>query len=152
MADWLTIRNDYINGGGSYRKMAEKYGVTFGAVRTRAEREGWPRLKEEQLHELCIRTAQETREKIAEATSNVAAEEAATKARIRAKLFKLAEDWVNKREEIGEDATDFRRIVQCCIDMGVFNEEVIRAGEGREADPLSKALQELAEGLNDADQ
>ena len=25
--DWLAIRNDYINGGGSYRKLAEKYGV-----------------------------------------------------------------------------------------------------------------------------
>lgn len=148
MVDWLTIRNDYINGGGSYRKLAEKYGVNKDTIAKRSKAEGWQEQRDIQADKVRTETIQKTQEKIADALS----EEAATKARIRAKLFKLAEDWVNKREEIGEDATDFRRIVQCCIDMGVFNEEIIKAGESREADPLSKALQELAEGINDADQ
>ena len=55
--DWLAIRNDYINGGGSYRKLAEKYGVPFGSLRSRAEKENWPELKKEQLHKISIKTA-----------------------------------------------------------------------------------------------
>lgn len=148
MADWLAIRNDYINGGGSYRKLAEKYGVNFSVLKDVAVKEKWKEEKEQQTHKIRTMAEQKAQEKIADALS----EEAATKARIRAKLFKLAEGWVNQREEIGEDTNDFRRIVQCCIDMGVFNEEIIKAGEVQEADPLSKALKELAEGLNNADQ
>jgi transposase-like protein len=62
--DWLAIRNDYINGGGSYRKLAEKYGVSFGTLRFRAEKENWPELKKEQLHRISIKTAQKTADAI----------------------------------------------------------------------------------------
>lgn len=58
--DWLAIRNDYINGGGSYRKLAEKYGVPFGSLRSRAEKENWLELKKEQLHKISTKTAQKT--------------------------------------------------------------------------------------------
>lgn len=58
--DWLAIRNDYINGGGSYRKLAEQYGVPFGSLRSRAEKENWPELKKEQLHKISTKTAQKT--------------------------------------------------------------------------------------------
>lgn len=63
--DWLAIRNDYINGGGSYRKIAEKYGVPFGSLRSRAEKEHWQELKKEQLHKISMKTAQETADVIA---------------------------------------------------------------------------------------
>lgn len=62
--DWLAIRNDYINGGGSYRKLAEKYGVPFGSLRSRAEKENWPEQKKEQLHKISTKTAQKTAEAI----------------------------------------------------------------------------------------
>lgn len=62
--DWLAIRNDYINGGGSYRKLAEKYGVPFGSLRSRAEKENWPELKKEQLHKISTKTAQKTADAI----------------------------------------------------------------------------------------
>ena len=62
--DWLAIRNDYINGGGSYRKLAEKYGVPFGSLRSRAEKENWTELKKEQLHKISIKTAQKTADAI----------------------------------------------------------------------------------------
>ena len=148
VADWLNIKNDYINGNGSYRTLAEKYGVNKDTIGKRAKAEGWIRQRDIQADKIQTETMQKTQEKIAEAIS----EEAAAKARIRAKLFQLAEDWVCKREEIGEDTNDYRRIVQCCMDMGVFDDNANKPGASREADPLSKALQELAEVLNDADQ
>lgn len=63
--DWLAIRNDYINGGGSYRKLAERYGVPFGSLRSRAEKENWQELKKKQLHKISTKTAQKTAEAIA---------------------------------------------------------------------------------------
>ena len=60
--DWLAIRNDYINGGGSYRKLAEKYGVSFYTLQDRAKRENWKEQKEDHRD----RIATETRQRIAE--------------------------------------------------------------------------------------
>lgn len=148
VVDWLTIRNDYINGGGSYRGLAQKYGVSFNTLKERAVDEGWKALKEEQHHKTATATQQKTKEKISDALSD----QAAAKARIRTKLMRMAEEWIDRQENKVGDTADYRRMVQSCMDMGVFNEEIIKAGEGREADPLSKALQELAEGMNNADQ
>lgn len=146
--DWLAIRNDYINGGGSYRKLADKYGITLAALRVQAEKGNWPELKKDQQHKINIKAAQKAQEKISDALSD----EAATKARIRAKLIRMAENWIDGQVDTVGDTADYRRIVQSCVDMGVFNEEVIKAGETREDDPLTKALKEEAERLNDAGQ
>lgn len=145
--DWLTIRNDYINGGGSYRKLAEKYDVSVTAICNRAKSEDWKTAKTDNLSKTRTKVEQKTQDKISDAISD----EAATKARIRAKLIRMAEDWIDRRTEDMSDTTDYRRIVQSCVDMGVFDEEVIKVGEGREDDPLTKALKEEAERLRNAD-
>ena len=146
--DWLAIRNDYINGGGSYRKLAEKYGVKASALTDRAIREKWKNAKDELASKARAKTEQETLEKISQALS----EEAATKARIRLKLVQMAENWVEEQCGKVNDPADYRRIVQSCMDMGVFDDSVRVAGETREDDPLTKALKEEAGRLNNADQ
>ena len=146
--DWLAIRNDYINGGGSYRKLAEKYGVNKDTIAQKAKSEGWREQRDIQTDKTQTETIQKTQWKISDALSD----EAAAKARIRAKLIRMAENWIDGQVDTVGDTADYRRIVQSCVDMGVFNEEVIKAGENREDDPLTKALKEEAERLNDADQ
>nr|DAQ76793.1 MAG TPA: Protein of unknown function (DUF1804) [Caudoviricetes sp.] len=113
-ADWLKIRNDYINGGGSYRKLAEKYGVSFDTLQDKAKREEWKKQKENQHDKITTKSRQKTAEKTAVAISD----EAVIKIRIRAKLLKLAEKWLDSIEDI-EDTGDFRRIVQSCCDLGI---------------------------------
>lgn len=117
--DWLVIRNDYINGGGSYRKLAEKYGITLATLRVQAERGNWPELKKEQQHKISTKTAQKTQEKISDALSD----EAAAKARIRAKLMRMAENWIDTQGDTVNDTGDFRRMVQSCLDLGIMNDE-----------------------------
>lgn len=68
--DWLKIKNEYINGGGSYRKLAEKHGVSFDTLRRRAKRENWQDLREKQCHKIATKAAQKTAEKIAEKEAN----------------------------------------------------------------------------------
>ncbi len=141
--DWLTIRNDYINGGGSYRKLAEKYGVNKDAIANRSKKENWIEQRATQADKIQIETIQKTQEKISEAMSDMAA----AKVRIRAKLIKMAEDWIDQQVDSMKDTADYRRIVQSCVDMGVFGEDVIRVGESREDDPLTKSIKEEAERM-----
>lgn len=39
--DWKKIKKEYIAGGISYRKLAEKHGVSFNTLEKVARREGW---------------------------------------------------------------------------------------------------------------
>lgn len=44
--DWNKLKAEYIAGGTSYRKLAEKYGVKFSNLKNVAIKEGWTDLKE----------------------------------------------------------------------------------------------------------
>lgn len=130
--DWLTIKTEYINNPeSSYRKLAKEYGVSFGTLRARAEREKWVEQRNTTQHDICTQTAQKAVEKTAEAISD----EAASKARIRAHIMKLAEGWFEAQVELVEahgkgaiDPTEFRKMVQsykdmCEIDNPIGDEE-----------------------------
>ena len=45
MVEWEKIKAEYIRGGTSYRKLAEKFGVPFGTLKKIASREGWAKLR-----------------------------------------------------------------------------------------------------------
>lgn len=45
--DWNQIKAEYIAGGTSYRKLADKYGVSFSTLRNIAIREKWTDLREQ---------------------------------------------------------------------------------------------------------
>jgi DNA repair ATPase RecN len=51
MADWKRIKAEYIAGGTSYRKLAEKYDVPFGTLRRVAKQEGWTQKRTQVEHE-----------------------------------------------------------------------------------------------------
>ena len=44
--DWNKIKADYIAGGTSYRKLAEKHGVPFSTLKEHARREKWTELRD----------------------------------------------------------------------------------------------------------
>lgn len=48
--DWKRIKAEYIAGGTSYRKLAEKHKVKLSALRSVAEREKWVELKAQTQH------------------------------------------------------------------------------------------------------
>ena len=45
--DWNKLKAEYIAGGTSYRKLAEKYGVSFNTLKTIAIKEKWAELKQQ---------------------------------------------------------------------------------------------------------
>ncbi len=46
MAEWMKIKADYIRGEISYRKLADKYKVSFDTLRKRAAKENWRALRD----------------------------------------------------------------------------------------------------------
>jgi transposase-like protein len=45
--DWLKIKAEYISGNISYRKLAEKHGVSFNTLKRRAVEEEWYKLRQQ---------------------------------------------------------------------------------------------------------
>lgn len=86
--DWNAIRAEYIGGGISQRKLAEKYGVGADNLMQKANREGWAKDREAALRKGIARSQQ----KSAEAMSN----SAATAQRIRQKLLKKLEKEIDE--------------------------------------------------------
>ena len=142
--DWLRIKTEYINGGISYRKLAEKYGISFSVLKDRAVKEKWTDSRKEHTNKIRTKTEQKTAEKISDALSDAAVDEATARAELRAGLFRLAADWVKSQEKV-EDTNDFRRMVQSCCDLMALEEP---SKENLEyEDGLSKSLREFGEGL-----
>lgn len=50
MPDWKAIKAEYIRGGTSYRKLCDKYGVSFSSLRGIAGKEKWTELREQAQH------------------------------------------------------------------------------------------------------
>lgn len=108
--DWLKIRNEYINGGGSYRKLAEKYGISFSVLKDIAVKEHWAEAKKQHMDNIRTKTEQKTVEKISDSESEIAA----IKSRLKLDIFRQLEERTSV-ECI--DGMEFRRLVQSFKDM-----------------------------------
>ena len=71
--NWGKVRNEYINGNISYRKLAEKHNISFNTLKDRAVAENWFEKKKEQHNKIQIKTQQKTLEKISDQESDLAA-------------------------------------------------------------------------------
>ena len=68
--NWVKIRNEYINGNISYRKLAEKHGVSQTTLTEKAIKEKWFEKRKKQRIKTEAKTLQKTAEKIAEKESD----------------------------------------------------------------------------------
>ena len=64
--DWKRIKAEYIAGGTSYRKLAEKYGVSFNTLKTHAIDEQWHKLRQQANHKATTKMVEAVSEKEAE--------------------------------------------------------------------------------------
>ena len=73
-ANWIKIRNEYINGNISYSKLAEKHGVNYYTLQDKARKEKWFEKKKMQHEKIAEKTLQKSAEKIIEQESDLASE------------------------------------------------------------------------------
>jgi len=69
--NWIKIRNEYETSNTSYRKLAEKYNVSFDTLQDRAKRESWQKRKEESHNKITTETRQKTIQKISNIESDL---------------------------------------------------------------------------------
>ena len=96
--DWNKIKAEYIAGGTSYRKLAEKYGVDRNKIQVRATKENWVGLKSQ--------AQAKTESKIVDAISN--------------KDAKVATDIVDVADRLLEE-------IYGMLDAGVTNPQAIKS-------------------------
>lgn len=70
--NWTKIRNEYINGHISYRKLAEKHDIPFSTLRDAALKGKWFEKRKEHRHKIDIKTEQKTVEKMSDRDSDIA--------------------------------------------------------------------------------
>lgn len=81
-ADWEKIRAEYIAGGGSYRKLAEKYGVSQDTMRKKAAAGKWREFK----HKAALEVTQKVTQKIVQKQASAVVDDLKV-ARYTAMLF-----------------------------------------------------------------
>ncbi len=153
--DWLAIKTEYIAGNGSYSSLAEKYGVHKSTIANKAGKEGWTEQREQKMREI----ANECEQKASKMRADIVAEAANVKADCETLIWKIT----RRKLQILADETpiedvetgDLRRLQQIYTDMSTSGASSI-AGMAEDDDPLTKALNEIADKLDrgnaDADQ
>lgn len=69
--DWKRIKAEYIAGGTSYRKLAEKYGVSFNTLKTRAKEEQWYNLRQQKDHKTTTKIVEKLSDEDAETAVDI---------------------------------------------------------------------------------
>lgn len=121
--DWKKIKAEYIAGGTSYRKLAEKHGVSFNTLKTRAIEEQWFNLRQQKDNKATT--------KIVETLSNKDADKAVN-------IIDVADKLLAKITEVIDcvaTAQDIRQLTSALKDIkdikGFKSEADIREQEAR---------------------
>ena len=106
MADWKKIKAEYIAGGTSYRKLAEKYGVSRSKLQAKATSEKWVDLKSQ--------TQAKTESKIVESISDQEAKKAVN-------IIDVADRLLEKAAELMDtmvvDMQSFKQLTSALKDL-----------------------------------
>ncbi|MBR1750917.1 MAG: hypothetical protein IJ740_08565 [Ruminococcus sp.] len=156
--DWNTIRAEYIGGGISQRKLAQKYGISERTLLNRANKEKWSDKRKSASNKSVTKAEQKV--------ANVTSDNAVIAQRIKQKLLmRLEHEIDNLPQMVGTElfsenvikgkngerkvkgikyklndlTQSYKNLVGDMPEISVFDEV--------EDDPLTKSLKEFAEGL-----
>ena len=150
--DWVKIRNEYINGNISYRKLAEKHDIPFPTLRDVATKEKWFEKRKKQRDRIITKTEQKTAEKLAE-------QEANRLLRISAAADRLLEKIEEATEQLDQFIVTNKvkqrevKYVSANAGFGKPSKEIVKEVEDKrvvKADHLDRlGLKQLASALKD---
>lgn len=109
MADWQKIKTEYITMDTSYRKLAQKYGVTYTNIGIRSRKEGWPELRKQHNAKTITKTMN--------AIANNQASRAARLQTVADKLLAKVERLIEDDEELLADTQSMRDISRILKDL-----------------------------------
>ena len=141
--DWKRIKAEYIAGGTSYRKLAEKYGVSFNTLKTHAVEEQWYKLQQQK--------DKKTTTKIVESLSDKDAEKAVDIIDVADKLLEQIEDMLSTTpitstqslKNITSALKDLKEIKGCKSDADMREQEARIAKLRKEAEREDDTVNEI---------
>jgi hypothetical protein len=137
MADWQKIKTEYITTDTSYRKLAQKYGVSYNAIGNRSRDEKWQDLRDQHLSKTMTKTMN--------AISSKQADRAAKLFSVSDKLLDKVQALLEADEELLVDTTvmkDVSVILKNLKDIQMIRSEAdLREQEAR-IDKLRKEAKE----------
>lgn len=141
--DWSAIKTEYITDeSSSYRKLAEKYGVSYTSIGVKARQEGWAELRTQYLNETLSKTLSAMSKKQAEKASRL--QSVADK--LLTKIEKAVDNF--EIEELFTDKQALRQITAALKDIKDI--QMIRSEQDlREQEARIKKLQKEAEKDDD---
>lgn len=132
--DWNAIKTEYITTDTSYRKLAEKYGLSHNAIGNRSREEGW----REEREEFIAKTVSKTIENISKAQANRAL-------RLRTVADKLLDKIETLVDNLEGDTSAYRQIAATLKDIKDI--QMIKSdADMREQEARISKLQKDAEG------
>ena len=136
--DWKRIKAEYIAGGTSYRKLAEKYGVSFSTLRKVAAKEKWTDLRN--------KAGAKADTKLVDTISDKEADKAT-------KIIKVADKLLEKISQVidkVQDTKDIKNISSALKDIKEIK-GVKSSADMREQEARIAKLQKEAEKTDDSD-
>lgn len=121
--DWKRIKAEYIAGGTSYRKLAEKYSVSFNTLKTRAKEEQWYDLRQQKEHKTTTKIVESLSDKDAEKAVDIIG----VADRLLEKIFEAAE-FVHDTQSIKQLTSAIKDIKEI---KGIKSEADMREQEAR---------------------
>lgn len=140
--DWNAIRAEYIGGGISQRKLAEKHGVSTGALLQRANAEGWAKSRENAKNKAITKAEQKAAD-IASDNATIAANIQRQGLLILQRLFEdYAQHTCTERRESGDGVTEVKRLRDLTAAYKDLTEDITKVGEDKNA-PVYELLKRL---------
>lgn len=134
-ADWVAIKNEYVNTRISTRDLAQKHGVSYATLRKKAKNENWVQARAQQERKVDAEVAQKT----AEAVSTAEAERAVLLSSVSTKAARFLDERLDMLLGSGAKAYEIKAIVETARIIQSMDAERVAA----EDDPLLHYLEEM---------
>ena len=128
--DWNEIEAAYVTGGGSYRNLAEKYGISISTVKLHGSRGGWVEKRRQYEEDVMERILEENKDAAARRT---------------ARLLEVGDGLLDKVQELTaatESPTALKTLTEAL--KNIRDAQMLKEGN-REGDKLPVVLKDLAE-------
>lgn len=135
MTEWEAIKAEYVTGDISYRKLAEKHGVSFRTLSDRALKQEWPRLRQKHRDDIVRQTVQKT-----------ARRESSSLAAKLVKLQSAADSMAGVIDSVFADTEQFKRhIITTGLGMGAteVSEKVYNKVDAKAIRDLTASIKDL---------
>ena len=144
--EWQKIRADYISGNTSYRKLAEKYGISFNTLKDRAVAEQWYKLRQQNHN----KTTTEIIDAVNNQNVQTAVDIASVADKLLLKIGKIAEmyddpDSIKKLTSAIKDLKDIKGY-KSAIDLEEQTARINKLRKEAEDDSTDKEIKVIIEG------